>query len=52
MSEVESCVNTSFASCRQEVGNERKRVSVLFRDFVKAAIIHAKSESSIIIEAK
>ena len=42
MSEVEGCVDTSFTSCGEEVGDEQKGVTVFLGDFVKTSIVNAE----------
>ena len=46
MSEVEGCVDSSFSSSLEKVGNQRKRIAVLFRDLVETSVIDTKTKGS------
>ena len=49
MFEVDLGINARFPGRVEEIRYERKRVSILFRDFIQTAEIDAKSELSIFL---
>jgi len=49
MPEVDLGVTTSLVGGIQEVGNERKWVSILLRDLVKTAKIYAEPEGTVFL---
>ena len=52
MAEVERCINTSLASCIEEVRNEWKWVPVFLSDFVKTTVVNTKSEGAVLFADK
>ena len=49
MSEVYGGINAGFSCGGQEVGNEWKRIMVLFGDLIKISEIDAEAESSVFL---
>src|ERR1700678_534820 len=49
MSEIQSCIDTSFTCCCQKIIDHRERVSILLADFVQSPEIDAKSERTIFL---
>ena len=49
MSEIYGGINAGFSCGGQEVGNEQKRIMVLFGDLIKTLEINAEAESSIFL---
>src|SRR6185369_12585218 len=49
VSEVEGCVDSSFSGGLEKVGNQRKRIAVLFRDLVETSVIDTKTKGSIFL---
>jgi len=52
MSEIERCIDTSFASRIEEVGNEGKGITIFFGDFVKSSIIDTETERAVLFTDK
>src|SRR6185369_5136653 len=49
MSEVEGCVDSSFSGGLEKVGNQRKRIAILFRDLIETSVIDTKAKGSIFL---
>ena len=49
VSEIYGGINTGFSCGRQEVGNEWKRIMVLFGDLIKTSEVDTEVESSIFL---
>src|SRR6185369_1674250 len=49
MLEVEGCVDSSFSGGLEKVGNQRKRIVVLFRDLIETSVIDTKTKGSIFL---
>ena len=49
VSEVNFCIDTSFTGTVEEIGNERKRIAILFRDSVQGSEIDAESKGSVFL---
>ena len=52
MSEIDGGIDTGFTHSGKEVGNERKRISILFGYFIEASEIYAEAEGFIFLEGK
>ena len=52
MSEVYGGVNSGFARSGQQVGDERKRISILLGDPVKTSEVNTKTEGSVLFPNK
>jgi hypothetical protein len=44
--EVQRCIDSSFAGAIQEIGDERKRITIFPSDFVESTIVDAESETT------
>src|SRR6185369_17822951 len=49
VSEVEGCVDSSFSGSLEKVGNQRKRIAILFRDLIETSVIDTKTKGSIFL---
>ena len=52
MSEINGGIDTGFTHSGKEVGNEQKRILILFLDFIKASVVYAEAESFVFLESK
>ena len=52
VSEIKGSIDTSFASCIEEVGNERKWIASFLCDFVECSKIDAESGGAILLSDK
>ena len=52
MSEIDGGIDTGFTHSGKEVGNEWKRISILFGYFIEASEIYAEAEGFIFLEGK
>ena len=52
MSEIDGGIDTGFTHSGKEVGNEQKRISILFGYFIEASEIYAEAEGFIFLEGK
>ena len=52
MSEINGGIDTDFTHSGKEVGNEQKRILILFGNFIKASVVYAEAESFVFLESK
>ena len=49
VSEIYGSINMGFSCSRQEVGNEQKRIMILFGDLIKTSEVDTEAESSVFL---
>ena len=49
VSEVEDCIDSSFSGSLKKVGNQQKRIVILFHDLIETLVIDTKMKGSIFL---